>query len=425
MNKLFDQIFEYVLSLEIIDTHEHLPYKESERIKDIDVLKEYLQHYFNRDLISAGLKLEEYQIVIDTKIPIMERWKIVEPFWEMSRYTGYGRALDISARGLYGIEKISGKTIEVLNKLFMESLKPGHYKKVLKDKSKINISLLDSNLDCDRDYFRSVYRPDVFIYPRTGSEIIDIEKELGIRICSMTDWLEACKEMLKRVFDAGAVGLKCGLAYVRTLKFDRVSYNDAEEEFNSIFKANLYFDRFDLPINVGQQFQNYMMHFILNEANKRRIPYQFHTGIQEGSGNIIYNSDPALLSNLFLEYPDVQFDIFHIGYPYQQVLSVLAKIFPNVFIDMCWAHIISPEASINALTEWLGCVPLNKISAFGGDYCFVDAVYGHQYMARENVSKALTKKVEEGLFDIEKAGQIAELLFYKNPVNIFKLDGEI
>jgi len=132
-----------------------------------------------------------------------------------------------------------------------------------------------------------------------------------------------------------------------------------------------------------------------------------------------------LLSNLFLEYPNVDFDIFHIGYPYQQVLSVLAKTFPNVYIDMCWAHIISPTASINALIEWIDSVSINKISAFGGDYCFIDGVYGHRYLARINVSKSLARKVEDGVFDIEKAKEISMMLFYNNPFKIFKLKGKI
>jgi predicted TIM-barrel fold metal-dependent hydrolase len=118
----------------------------------------------------------------------------------------------------------------------------------------------------------------------------------------------------------------------------------------------------------------------------RDFPVQFHTGIQKGNGNILSNSDPLLLSNLFLEYPNVKFDIFHIGNPFEHGLSALAKNFQKVYVDMCWTHIISPTASINALDEYIDAVPLNKISAFGGDYCFIDPVYGHQYMARKNVS---------------------------------------
>ena len=117
----------------------------------------------------------------------------------------------------------------------------------------------------------------------------------------------------------------------------------------------------------------------------------------------------------------VTFDIFHIGYPYEHVLSYLAKAFPNVYIDMCWAHAISPTACVNALVEWLDAVPANKISAFGGDYCFVDGVYGHQYLARENVSRALALKVDNGVFDCNRAVEIARMLLLENPKRIFNL----
>ncbi|NLJ41087.1 MAG: amidohydrolase family protein [Clostridiales bacterium] len=424
MNKNFNEIFDYVKDLTIIDSHEHLPYCEDFREKNTDALREYLIHYFSSDLISAGLNPEDFQKAINHELPIMDRWDIVEPFWNNARYTGYGRDLDISVKAIYNIDKISKNTIEELDHAFQRSLKPGHFKRVLKDMSKIEVCLLDSNLDCDPYFFKSVYRLDRFIYPQSYSDIKQVEEDSGIRICSMDDWLEACEMMLDKAFESGAVALKSGLAYDRTLKYERTIRNEAEVCFNQIFNS-LHLPNWDgSPIVMGKEFQDYMMHFILRMANKRNPTFQFHTGLQEGNGNYIHNSDPSLLSNLFLEYPDVDFDIFHIGYPYQHVLSALAKNFPNVYIDMCWAHIISPYACVNALNEWIDSVPLNKIIAFGGDYMIIDAVYGHQYLARTDISKSLAHKVEEGVFDIDEAKRIAKMLFYGNPKRIFKLDND-
>ncbi len=80
---------------------------------------------------------------------------------------------------------------------------------------------------------------------------------------------------------------------------------------------------------------------------------------------------------------------------------------------------------MDALAEWIDLVPVNKISAFGGDYLFVDGVCGHQYLARVNVSRALARKVEEFVIDVERAKEIARLLFYENPLKIFKLQDKI
>jgi hypothetical protein len=433
MSGVFQKIFEHVSGLEIIDTHEHLPAFERLREKETDILKEYLIHYLSCDLISAGLPQGDYNKVINHTQPLMERWKLVESYWKAARNTGYARALDLSVKELYGIDRIDGSTIEELNARFLGSLKPGHYRKVLKEKSKIKVSILHdipkvndrivftSDLKCDKEFFRNAYPIDALVYPQTGEGVRSVGEEAGITITSFDDWLEASETLLDRALETGAVALKSGLAYQRSLHYVRVTKNEAERCFNEVFKT-IYAGTY-LPqlLSTGKELQDYMMHFLLRLAAKRNLTIQFHTGIQEGNGNYLYHSDPALLTNLFLEYPDVDFDIFHMGFPFQGVVGVLAKNFPNVFIDMCWAHILSPTASIDALAGWIDSVPVNKISAFGGDYLFVDGVYGHQCLARENVSKALARKVEEGVIDLERASEIAGLVFYENPLKIFKL----
>ena len=427
-------LLDYINNLEIIDTHEHLPGKEQEREKDTDIIKEYLIHYFSRDLMSAGLSKKDYQRITEQKLPILEKWKIIEPYWEISRYTGYGRALDISARDIYGVEKIDSSTIEELNDRFQKTLKPGHFKKILKDRCKIKTSLLiintlsekydpqeDRSIYCDRDYFSPVYTLSGIIMPLLRKDIERIEDESEIKITSFSRYLEATEVLIDKAYKLGAVALKNGLAYFRTLKYERVSKAEAEEEFGNIFKTAHYFDGCANPVFTGKAFQDYMFHFILDIANRKNMIVQIHTGFFEGSGNYISNGNPELLVNLFLEYPNVVFDIFHISYPYQNILTVLAKNFPNVYIDMTFAHLVSPYSSVNSLLEFIDTVPLNKIAAFGGDYEFIDGVYGHLKLAQENVAKVLSIKVEEGLFDVDKAKKVARMLFYDNPKNIFRL----
>ena len=206
MEKIFEEILDYTKDLEIIDTHEHLPSKEELRDKDTDVLKEYISHYFDRDLVSAGLSMKDRMKIETEKLPIMEKWKIVEQFWEVSRFTGYGRALDITAQGLYGIDRIDGTTIEELNLRFLETLVPGYFKKVLKDKCKIATSLLDvETLDedfnpkversiyCDLDLYSPSYAVSNFVYPETWATIARLEKQSGLRITSLTDGLRQPK----------------------------------------------------------------------------------------------------------------------------------------------------------------------------------------------------------------------------------------
>jgi len=420
-----EALLEYINDLWIVDTHEHLP-TESARPQKADVLSEWLTHYFSSDLVSAGLPDADLERARDSSKDLMGRWRLVEPYWNAARSTGYGRSLDLSAQGIYGIDGVRGDTIQALNEAFVTAREKGaHYRHVLKDKGRIALSITDANPECDAEFFASTVRMDQFIAPPNPGDLVSAARAVDVRIHDLRDVKAALELALDKAFaNEKVVTLKCGLAYSRTLRFDKVSEAKAEEDFNRfLFGSNVPGSQRNPA--VGRDYQDHMMHHLLKLADERGLPFQFHTGLQEGNGNVIANANPVHLTNLFLEYGNVKFDVFHMGYPYVMELSNLAKNFRNVFIDMCWGNIISPEAARRALVEWLDAVPANKISAFGGDYCFVDGVYGHQKIARQNVAAALAQKVADGSFDVERGREIAHWLFVDNPARIFGLEGRL
>jgi hypothetical protein len=405
----------------VIDTHEHLKASEDGRAEDKkDVLSEYLGHYIRSDTVSAGFSAADMAVMDAPGTDIMKKWDMIEPYWEYSRFTGYGRALDISVKKIYGIDGINRSTVRELNERFTAAKKPGHYRRVLRELCNIETGLLDDwtlHSDGDNEFFKYVWQPQCFIKPFSRNElgVLDyIGQAHGIRVKSLDDWVDAIEaEVAAMIKLYGVRILKCSLAYERTLRFEEVGYSRAKDMFaEALGRDELYFER---------ELQDYMMHAVLSAAGKHNATFQFHTGLLEGNGNVLSNSDPLLMENLFLKYPDVDFDLFHIAYPFQGAACALAKMFPNVYLDMCWAHIISPSASVSALHDFLDAVPYNKISAFGGDYVFVDGVYGHLQLSFENVSRVLSEKVYLGVFGDDKALEIAKALYYDNPKRIFKL----
>jgi len=429
---VLEKMREFISELRIIDTHEHLPREAQWAAGTDDVLSQWLAHYFSSDLVSAGLPPKVLaETVRESTKPLKKRWKVVEPFWNAARNTGYGRSLDIAARDLYGVPRVDGSTIEQLNERFVaarkETLKgKSHYRYVFKEKSRIAVSLVDvfpkPVMGYDREFFRNVYRVDPYLAPCDPVEVDRLAGETGIRIHTLDDYVAAVLAGVEKGIAQGAVALKCALAYERPIYFARVTHAEAEATFNRILGIPRGEDVGHVHMDKNKAVEDYVMHRILAYADGRGLTVQIHTGIQEGNGNILANSNPELLTNLLLEYSNVTFDLFHMSYPYQNVLSAIAKNFQNVTIDMCWAHIISPEAAVRALVEFLDAVPANKISAFGGDYLFPDGVYGHQYLAREDVARALAIKVADGCFDVERAKEVARWLFVDNPKRIFKLD---
>jgi len=118
----------------------------------------------------------------------------------------------------------------------------------------------------------------------------------------------------------------------------------------------------------------------------------------------------------------VKFDVFHAGYPYFRELAVLAKNFPNVYPDLCWVHIVSPAAARAILSEWLDLIPSNKILAFGGDYRFVEGVYGHAVLARGNVVSVLEEKVSRREIDLKQVPYLASRLLRENARDLYSLN---
>jgi predicted TIM-barrel fold metal-dependent hydrolase len=99
----------------------------------------------------------------------------------------------------------------------------------------------------------------------------------------------------------------------------------------------------------------------------------------------------------------------------------MAKNFPNVFIDMCWLHIISPKVARESLAEWIETVPANKITGFGGDYLYVEGAYAHAEMAREVVAAVLAEKVRSGCLTAADARELAVKFLRNNAIDLYQL----
>ncbi|MCK1272927.1 amidohydrolase family protein [Bradyrhizobium sp. 49] len=109
----------------------------------------------------------------------------------------------------------------------------------------------------------------------------------------------------------------------------------------------------------------------------------------------------------------------HIGYPYEVEFIALAKHYPNVAIDMCWAWIINPAASVRFLKEFLLAVPANKSFTFGGDYVAVEPIYGHACVVRQGIAQAVSELVAEGWIAREETPDLIERIMRGNAHRFF------
>ena len=405
-----EELQNFIAALKVIDTHEHTAVYKRE--KHPDYLKTTVNTYARFDLRSAGMSLEMIERLMDASLPVMERWLLCEPYWKACRNTGYIRMHERVARELYGVPSISRETIETISAKFSAKDASKSYSEGL-ERAGILCGIADSDMECDRRYLRPAFRMEEFV---ERIQIKDVRKMLGTPIHTFTDWLDACEETVRRYVEAGCVAFKTTIACDRTLRIGYATYAEAEESFiNALREDNGY-----LPQSM--QYQDFMFRYVLNLVSKHGLPTQMHTGMAASNKNLIPNGNPLQLCPLFIEYPDMDFVLMHMGYPYQLEIGSLGKMFPNVYPDLSWAYLLSPNGAKSALTEWLDSVPATKIMAFGGDCGHEDHVYAHLLMAKDIVCDVLTQKVSQGLFDLEHAKWMAEQMFLMNPYRVFGLE---
>jgi len=409
----------------LIDTHEHF-IPESESLESEPDFFSLVIGYLQADMISSGMSNDELTIMLDNKKPGEERWKVFSTWWENAKNTGYGEALQVTVKGLFDVDEINEASFQEIDRKMRESNKTeGWYKHVLKDKSHIDVSIVDPLGEYAKpgtyypaDFFVKVRRFDNFITVNQNG-ITAIETQYGIKIKSLTDYLNVLDMAFnKAVNEEGIAGIKTGLAYSRKMRFEEVPQEVAEKLFLKVMNSpkNLSPDEFI-------QLQDFMFHQVVAFSEKYKLPFQIHTGMLSRNfrPNPIENTNALHLSNLFVKYRNAKFVIFHGSYPYMSELSYLAKHYPNVYIDMCWMHIISPSASKRYLEEWLLTVPSNKIMAFGGD-ASVEWTYGHSVIARKNVTEVLTKMVNDGYYTESEAITIVEKILRTNAIELFNLE---
>jgi len=243
-------------------------------------------------------------------------------------------------------------------------------------------------------------------------------QESGIEILDLGDFLKAIDWYFDN-YASQASAFKIGRAYQRSLFFADVPRSSVEETFTRLIAPE--FMNLKPSAKEILALEDFIVHTFCRKCNETGLPMKFHTGLQEGNANLITHSRAALLANLFVKYPNLRFDIYHISYPYQDELVTLAKNFPNVTVDFCWMWVINPAAGRRALSEMLDAVPVNKIHGFGGDYTFVEGSYGHKMIAVREITRVLCEKVEEGRFSEDYALKVGSMLLRENPMENFKL----
>ncbi|MFM9327758.1 amidohydrolase family protein [Paenibacillus mesotrionivorans] len=427
-------LMEAMDGMQIIDSHEHLlPEKCRTMYKpDIFIL---FSHFIDLDLFSSGMDRDSFSTepiynvpkpmfrkLFDTNIPLEDRWNLFRPYWNNIRFGSYAKAVEHAVRIVYGINKIDDSTYYELSEKIRDANKPGLYKSVLQDKC--NIKAVFSQIDS----FVKLEHPLIPVMPGFMLCRIHSLSELKriVQICKedIPQTLDGYLSLIDRVIamwaTQGAVGIKITSIYNRPPDYPcaREQYDRllAGENVMDVPVTNSYGATFLMNIPKFNHLYNYLLHYMIDSAAKHHLTIAVHTGIWDDFREM----DPKYLLNLAPEHPTANFDLFHLGMPFIRDAIMIAKNYPNVFLNLCWSHIISPMQTRSAIDEIIDMVPMNKILAFGGDYKLqVENIAGHLYMAKENLAYSFAKRVDSGYMSLSEALEILQQWFYSNPLSIY------
>jgi hypothetical protein len=423
-NKMIKEIETCVWQTPLIDTHEHL-LEEHERLSAnpqlvrCDDWTMVMSMYLDSDLFTAGMPKETWDQFFSTKVDPIDKWSLLEPYWLAIKNTGYGQAVSITIKELYGVEELSKKTIKKVQQKYEETRRHGFYKRILRDLANIE----SCQVNCLNRPFSETTMPTLLMQDlsiwgmHAGPNFKQFGEPTGITIHSLSDWHRVISWWFTK-YGKYAIAVKSQHAYNRNIDYEKIPADKAAP----IFKKKI--EEQTLTSKEQKALEDHLFWFAVKKATELNLPVKLHTGYYAGHGYMPLSrllQNPGSATDLCRMAPDTNFIFMHICYPYYEELIAIAKHYPNAYVDMCWAWIINPIAAKDFLKKYLVTAPANKILTFGGDYIQVETVLGHATIARHGISLALSELVEEGWLKLDAALELINPIMNGNSRRIFNV----
>lgn len=152
---------QFINTVPLSDTHEHLQTEAFSIAFPPDVLFDLFGNYVTADLVVAGASPQAVERLIDTSSPDMPaRFLPIQKAWECCQHTGYGEAVRLIAKHIYGMEEITLETLEVAQTNAADLRRPGKRLEMLQQAGIDHVQVDDFSWKCVPD----ASGPDFFLY---------------------------------------------------------------------------------------------------------------------------------------------------------------------------------------------------------------------------------------------------------------------
>jgi predicted TIM-barrel fold metal-dependent hydrolase len=411
-----------IVTTPLIDTHEHLR-KEAEYVENgPDVLTDIFDNYLISDLAVAGATWEALNRLRDSKDPdLAGRFAGIRTAWEACGHTGYGEAVRWIARNVYGMDEITPGSLEAAQEANRRLRQPGERLRLLKEVANLDhVQVDDFQWACLPD----ASGPDFFFYDLSWAGFAsgdvkpeEIHQETGIGVKDLVT-LRAAMEAIFAKYAPCAIAVKTQHAYRRTLLWRERDEADVARVLEKRLRGD------DLTTDEALCLGDWGIARGVELAAQHNLPVKIHTGYYAGSGNMpVERIRAGHLTALLTRYPQTRFVLMHIAYPYSNEMVALAKHYPNVYVDMCWAWSIDPYSAGDFVRRMIHAAPAHKLFAFGGDTFWPNSAVAYAFQARKWLTRALSQEVADGLLTEKEAMALATRWMRTNQEACFDIAG--
>lgn len=218
----------------------------------------------------------------------------------------------------------------------------------------------------------------------------------------------------------GAVAVKFEAAYLRSLKFERVSPADATRIYSDGRRASISAAEY-------KKLQDFLFHFIALQAGKLGMAVHLHTGLGCGDWFDISGADPLLLDTVFIdpELKGTNFVLLHSGTFAREAAMLMMH--PNVYADTAVIpFVLGQRRFAEALRTMLEMQPEKLLygsdaSPFGPAIDFEQTAWVSSQRTRQALAMALGGMVDDGEISREHALQLARAYLRDNAKTLYGL----
>jgi hypothetical protein len=416
------ELWKYIESLTIIDTHEHIKREKDFLGSRLDVFNMMIPYIID-NLQTAGMTDDELSLMSNKEADFKEKWDAFYKYYPSIKHTTYFQALRSALEDQYQLKSISMEEFQRISNLLTQDFAEKGFMQKYMDQNKIESML--SFIDCSLAEVRNTYGENkIYIVPtvsiiqvRDINSLKNISRITEMPVRNLDDIIKSIDHLLYEYDSLGIKNLKFGNGYYRELNFSNRTRPEAEAAFARIMKSSP--GSVSVTPNTLSPDQtildDYIAAHIFSLASKYKMNVIFHCGIAAWNKNYVKYTHTSGMEWLFNTFPDVNFVILHAGYPFFDEAVLLARYYPNVYLNMTWDHIIDREKSINIMKTYVEMLPTNKVHAFGGDYFYPQQIAGHLKFAKENIYIAFDDMIRKGIMNLEDAKKVIYDWLYANP----------